>query len=64
MVQGCGAPLLYVNGAYSPAGMIPIVDMFPPSALEAVEVYRSPHIPSELRGAGWPCAVIVVWTRR
>ncbi len=64
VVEGCGAPHLYVNGAPTPPGMIPILDMFPPSTLEAVEVYRRPHIPSELNNGGWPCAVIVVWTRR
>ena len=64
-VQGCGGPpQMYINGAFMPSGMFSVADAYPPSTLEAVEVYRSPEIPAELNRGRWPCAVIVLWTRR
>lgn len=54
----------YINGAEIPPDFpISIDDMYPPATLEAIEVYREPIIPAELN-RGFPCAVIVIWTRR
>lgn len=37
--------------------------LFPPEALEAIEIYVSPTIPAEF-SEGYPCGVIAFWTRR
>jgi hypothetical protein len=64
-VRGCAVPpRYYVDGAEIPADLtISIEDMYPPGVLEAIEVHRGPRIPAELN-RGFPCAVIVIWTRR
>jgi hypothetical protein len=37
--------------------------LYPPEALEAIEVYVSPTIPAEF-SEGYPCGVVSLWTRR
>jgi 5-hydroxyisourate hydrolase-like protein (transthyretin family) len=37
--------------------------LYPPEALEAIEVYVSPTIPAEF-SEGYPCGVVALWTRR
>ncbi len=37
--------------------------LYPPEALEAIEIYVGPTIPAEF-SEGYPCGVIALWTRR
>jgi hypothetical protein len=55
-------PRLYVNGAEQILN-VRMDDAFPPATLEAVEIYAQPTIPAEY-SRGFPCGVIVLWTRR
>jgi hypothetical protein len=57
--NGC-TPSYFVNGL----PFYPDALTFPPEMLEAVEVYVRPNIPAEFLMGGFPCGVVVLWTRR
>jgi hypothetical protein len=56
-------PMLAVAPSTPLSQGLNIEGLYPPEALEAIEIYVAPTIPAEF-SEGYPCGVIGLWTRR